>query len=229
MEKQSFKKPSHQNPNSKPKRTEPCHVCGEIGHYARESKDRKSGPVAHAVEQVTDMVASVNLGEIFMIYSLTQEICAQGWFVDTGATMHVCGQWERFRTYRPMPPGMIVVCADSYIAEFQGIGDVRLKFTRGELVTLRDVLHVPTILKGLVSVDKFDNGGFMMELEKGMIVITKGIRYVGRANNCSGMYRLCLSDEGSPSRIKGYINNFTKPYILGCRYVCNYDPPILNS
>ncbi|XP_023763126.1 uncharacterized protein LOC111911607 [Lactuca sativa] len=74
--KQSFKKPGHQNPNSKPKRTGPCHVCGEIGHYARECKDRKSGPVAHAVEQVTDMVASVKLGEIFMISSLPREICA---------------------------------------------------------------------------------------------------------------------------------------------------------
>ncbi|XP_052625720.1 uncharacterized protein LOC128132793 [Lactuca sativa] len=33
--KQKFKKPGHQNPNSKPKRAGPCHVCGEIGHYAK--------------------------------------------------------------------------------------------------------------------------------------------------------------------------------------------------
>ncbi|XP_023746718.1 uncharacterized protein LOC111894857 [Lactuca sativa] len=90
--KQSFKKPGHSNPNSKLKRTGHCHVCGEIRHYARECKDRKSGPVAHAVEQVTNMVASVNLGEIFVISSLTRAISARGWFVDTGATVHVCGQ-----------------------------------------------------------------------------------------------------------------------------------------
>nr|KAJ0209067.1 hypothetical protein LSAT_V11C400185590 [Lactuca sativa] len=131
--KQSFKKPGHQNPNSKPKRAGPCHVCGEIGHYARECKDRKSVPVAHAVEKVTDMVASVNLGEIFMISSLTRAICARGWFVDTGATVH------------------------------------------------------------------FDKGEFKMVLERGKIVITKGRRHVGRANNTSGMYRLCLSDEGNVS------------------------------
>nr|KAJ0201565.1 hypothetical protein LSAT_V11C600328030 [Lactuca sativa] len=48
----------------------------------------------------------------------------------------------------------------------------------GVLVTLRDVLHVPTISKGLVFADKFDKGGFKMELEKGKIVITKGRRDV---------------------------------------------------
>nr|KAJ0202827.1 hypothetical protein LSAT_V11C500278000 [Lactuca sativa] len=197
--KQSFKKPGHQNPNSKPKRVGPCHVCGEIGHYARECKDRKSVPVAHAVEKVTDMVASVNLGEIFMISSLTRAICARGWFMDTGAIMHVCGHRESFSTYHPMPQGTVVVCADGYRAEVLGKGDVRLKFTRGEWVTLRDVLHVPTISKGLVSTDKFDNGGFKMVLERGKIVITKGRRHVGRANNTSGMYHLCLSDEGNVS------------------------------
>nr|KAJ0223370.1 hypothetical protein LSAT_V11C200096470 [Lactuca sativa] len=109
--KQSFKKPSHQNPNSKPKRTKPCHS---------------------------------------------------------------------FRTYHPIPPRTIVVYVDGHRAKVQGRGDVRLKFTNGEWVTLRDVLYVPTILKGLVSTDKFDRGGFKMELEKGRIVITKGRNMLGR-------------------------------------------------
>ncbi|KAL7605703.1 uncharacterized protein LOC111907908 [Lactuca sativa] len=67
--KQSFKKPSHQNPNLNPKRAGPCHVYGEIGYYVRECNDRKSASVAHAVDQVTDMVSSGNLRGIFLITS----------------------------------------------------------------------------------------------------------------------------------------------------------------
>nr|KAJ0197577.1 hypothetical protein LSAT_V11C700367030 [Lactuca sativa] len=188
--KQSFKKPSHQNPNSKPKRTGPCYVYGEIGHYARECKITNQ-------DRLHMQPSSVNLGEILMISSLTREICARGWFVDIGATVNICGHRENFRTYRVMPHGTVVICANGHRAEVLGSGDVHVKFTRGEWVTLRDILHVPTISKGLVSTDKFDKGGFKMVLEKGKIVITKGRRYVGRANNCSGMYCLCLSDEGS--------------------------------
>nr|KAJ0205914.1 hypothetical protein LSAT_V11C500251280 [Lactuca sativa] len=91
-----------------------------------------------------------------------------------------------------MSPGTVVVCTDGHRAEVQGRGDVRVKFTR-------DVLHIHSISKGFVSSDKFDKGGFKMKLEKGRIMITKGRRYVGRANNCSGMSCLCPSGEGSAS------------------------------
>ncbi|CAI9287608.1 unnamed protein product [Lactuca saligna] len=110
-----------------------------------------------------------------MISSLTRAIRAGGWFVDTGTTVHICGQRESFYTYRPMLHRMVVICADSHRAEVQGRGD------------------------GLVSTDKFDKGGFKMVLEKCKITITKRRRYVGKANSCSGMYCLCLSDEGSVS------------------------------
>nr|KAJ0226021.1 hypothetical protein LSAT_V11C100034080 [Lactuca sativa] len=89
-----------------------------------------------------------------------------------------------------MPPGMVVICAAGHSPKVQGRGDVHLKFTCGEWVTLRDVLHVPSMYKGLVSTDKFDKGGFKMVLENGKIVITKVRRYVGKANNCFGLYHL---------------------------------------
>nr|KAJ0209210.1 hypothetical protein LSAT_V11C400209040 [Lactuca sativa] len=52
---------------------------------------------------------------------------------------------------------------------------------------------------GLVSTNKFDKGGFKMELKKGRIVISKTRRYVRRAKNYLGMYHLSLSEEGSAS------------------------------
>ncbi|KAJ9554969.1 hypothetical protein OSB04_009583 [Centaurea solstitialis] len=201
--KQSFKRSGNQKPkfNNKPKKSGPCHVCGETGHYARECKDRKSGPVANAVEEVANLVANVNLGGVYMISSLTRAVAARGWFVDTEATIHVCGQRRCFDTYRPAPAGTVVVCADGHRADVLGIGDVILRFKRGRTVVLTDALHVPTIPKGLVSADKFDKGGFKMVLENGRIDISRGGAYVGKAVNVSGMYRLVLESDDEVNNV----------------------------
>lgn len=61
-------------------------------------------------------------------------------------------------------------------------------------------LLIPTILKGLVSAEKFDKGGFNMELVKGRIMISKGKMYVRMVKSYAGMYRIFLNDEGSASR-----------------------------
>ncbi|KAJ9547539.1 hypothetical protein OSB04_020082 [Centaurea solstitialis] len=201
--KQSFKKPGNQKPkfNNKPKKFGSCHVCGETGHYARECKDRKSGPVANAVEEVANMVANMDLGGVYMISSLTQATATRGWFVDTGATIHICGQRRDFNTYRPVPAGTHVVCVDGHRADVLGIGDITLWFKRGRTVVLSDTLHVSTISKGLVSADKFDKGGFKLELENGRIEISRGGAYVGKAVNVSGMYRLVLESDGEVNHV----------------------------
>ncbi|KAJ9561598.1 hypothetical protein OSB04_006758 [Centaurea solstitialis] len=194
--KQSFKRSGNQKPkfNNKPKKSGPCHVCGETGHYARECKDRKSGPVANAVEEVANLVANVNLGGVYMISSLTRAVAARGWFVDTGATIHVCGQRRCFDTYRPVPAGLLwfalmVIVLMCWVLVI------------GRTVVLTDALHVPTIPKGLVSADKFDKGGFKMVLENGRIDISRGGAYVGKAVNVSGMYRLVLESDDEVNNV----------------------------
>ena len=80
----SFKKHGQSSAQGSSKRSSRCHVCGETGHYARECKDRKSGPTANSVEEVANLVANVDLGGVYMITSLTRARAARGWFVDTG-------------------------------------------------------------------------------------------------------------------------------------------------
>nr|KAJ0209234.1 hypothetical protein LSAT_V11C400174680 [Lactuca sativa] len=153
----------------------------ETGEY----KDHKSRPTTHEVEQATGIVQNVSLGEIFMISSLTQAISSRGCFLDTRAIVHCLHLLSI----------IIGDGRDGHKAELQGRHDVRLKFTHGNWVTLREFLHVPTISNELGFVDKFDKGGFKMELVNDITVMTKGKFYIRRANNYAKMYQFCLSDE----------------------------------
>ncbi|KAJ9557005.1 hypothetical protein OSB04_011619 [Centaurea solstitialis] len=67
--------------------------------------------------------------------------------------------------------------------------------------SLSDALRVPTISKGLVSADKFNKGGFKMELENGRIEISRSGAYVGKAVNVSGMYRLVLESDDEVNHV----------------------------
>ncbi|KAI3496568.1 hypothetical protein L1887_38933 [Cichorium endivia] len=193
--KKDFKPNRQHHNNNQPKKTGKCHVCGETGHYARECSQRKSGPSngsANVVEELTHLVANVGLGRVNTISSLTRAVAARGWFLDSGATVHVCGSESSFRTYGPVPEGTIVVCADGHRVRVHGKGTVVLKFRNGRRVTLQDVLHVPGISKGLISADKFDNNGYKLVIQNGRVEFTRNDFFVGQAINTRGMYRLDL-------------------------------------
>ncbi|XP_075481108.1 uncharacterized protein LOC142521814 [Primulina tabacum] len=72
------------------------------------------------------------------------------WWVDTGATRHICSNKGMFSTYTPSV-GRILYMGNSTTSEVVGTGNVVLKMTSGLEVTLVDALHVPDIRKNLVS------------------------------------------------------------------------------
>ncbi|KAK9049048.1 hypothetical protein SSX86_031984, partial [Deinandra increscens subsp. villosa] len=206
--KQVFKKPQQSNNQAK-KRSGKCHVCGETGHYARECDQRKSAPAsANAVAEITHLVANVDLGNIHMVAQRSTRILAcRGWFLDSGATVHVNGNRGAFITYEPVPEGTEVICADGHGVEVRGKGTVQLNFANGQPVILHDVFHVPGVTKGLVSADKFDRNGFKLVIKDLQVMFSRGSVYVGRAVNRGGMYRLELDEDfGEESSVNGGVS-----------------------
>lgn len=70
-----------------------------------------------------------------------------GWWLDTGATNHVCADKHIFSSYEKAEEDEKLYMANSASAKIAGRGKVILKFTSGKEVALLNVLHVPEILK----------------------------------------------------------------------------------
>ncbi|KAJ9567146.1 hypothetical protein OSB04_003112 [Centaurea solstitialis] len=181
------------------KRNEKCHVCGETWHYARECKMRKSktSETTSAVVEIKDLVANLSLEEIKMlVVNGSMVLAARGsWYFDTGATVHVCDSRDKFVEYHEVHDGKQVIVANRNRVDVVGIGTVQLHFTSGNILTLLNVLHVPTIAKCLVSYNKLDVNGFGIQGGDGVIVFVKDDRFVGRAYRDRGMYRLSVKDH----------------------------------
>ena len=79
-------------------------------------------------------------------------------------------------------------------ATVHGVGTVDLKFTSGKIVQLKNVHHVPSINKNLVSGSLLCRDGFRLVFESNKFVVSKCGQFVGKGYVCGGLFRLSLSD-----------------------------------
>ncbi|PHT87587.1 hypothetical protein T459_09693 [Capsicum annuum] len=78
------------------------------------------------------------------------------WWMDSGATRHVCANKELFSTFDPTQVEEKIYMGNSTIAKVEGTGKVCLKMTSGKVLTLNNVLYVSELRKNLISVSLLD-------------------------------------------------------------------------
>jgi hypothetical protein len=79
-------------------------------------------------------------------------------------------------------------------ASIHGVGMVDLKFTLGKTVRLKNVHHVPSINKNLVSGSLLCRDGYKIVFKSNKFVMSKFGMFVGKVYECRGLFRLSLSD-----------------------------------
>ncbi|GJZ61645.1 hypothetical protein Tco_0617782 [Tanacetum coccineum] len=99
------------------------------------------------------------VGQISMMANVTRIPSANGWYLESGATVHVCDPRDKFVDYQKVI-GKQVIMANCDRADICEFGSVKPKFTSGNVVTLKNVYHVTSIPKCLISVSKLDRHGF---------------------------------------------------------------------
>ena len=77
-------------------------------------------------------------------------------------------------------------------ARVLSVGTVVLKFTLEKMVLLKNVQHVPSIKKNLVSGSQMCRDGFKIMLESNKCVVSRHRTFVGKGYDCGGLFRLSL-------------------------------------
>ncbi|GJT10230.1 zinc finger, CCHC-type containing protein [Tanacetum coccineum] len=87
------------------------------------------------------------------------------WWVDSGATVHVCKDRCWFETYESLNDGSILHMGNESTTLVHGRGCVDLRFSSGKVVSLLNVLHVPNIRENLVSSSVLNNCDYDLKAE----------------------------------------------------------------
>ena len=169
----------------------PCFTCGELGHFSKECSERAYHKGKNKnVNLMTTSNADDGYGNLPTVLSVFQ---SPSWWVDTGANIHVCADISMFSSYQGLQ-GVSVLMGNGSHASVRGVGMVDLKFTSRKIVQLRNVQHVPTIRKNLVSVSLLLRDGFKVVLESNKVVMSKHGQFIGKGYDCRGLFHLSLVD-----------------------------------
>ncbi|GKD02303.1 zinc finger, CCHC-type containing protein [Tanacetum coccineum] len=117
------------------------------------------------------------------------------WWVDSGATVHVCKDGCWFKTYESLNDGSILHMGNESTALVHGRGCVDLRFSSRKVVSLLNVLHVPNIRKNLVSSSVLNNCGFKQVIESNKFVLSKHGVFIGFGYQSNHMFRLNIVSD----------------------------------
>ena len=105
--------------------------------------------------------------------------------MDSGANIHVCADISLFISYQAGRSGALLVGNGSHACVI-GAGTIVLKFTSGKMVLLKNVQHVPSIKKNLVSASQICHDGFKIVLESNKCVVSRHGTFIGKCYYCGG-------------------------------------------
>ncbi|GJQ90100.1 zinc finger, CCHC-type containing protein [Tanacetum coccineum] len=183
-----------------------CWKCGKIGHFKRDcrSGNKKNNTSASGSgkgfkDQSQDQGQNlVHVWNRFVKYSVSLiseafyvQVDAIAWWIDSGATTHVCKDRCWFKTYKLVEDGYVTYMGDDHFTHVHGKGTVVLEFSSGKSITLFNVLYVPKLCKC----------GYKQVYESDKYILSKSGVFVGFGYYNNGMFMLNLNnvpdDSGS--------------------------------
>ena len=112
---------------------EKCFNCGKMGHRfvdcrlpRRNNKNHEANVVDNIIQDVSDINLSAMVFEVNLVGSNPKE-----WWIDTGATRHMCSNKELFTFFEPLN-GEKVFMENSVSSAVEGQVKVLLKMTSGK-------------------------------------------------------------------------------------------------
>lgn len=156
-----------------------CFECGQKGHYSTSCT--KKGPSQANVAIESKEVAFT-----------TSKSFNDGWFVDSGASSHICNDISKFLNLNESIKEQIIV-ASGEILQSEGRGKAQMVVPMGansRIIPMYEVMYVPKAQCNLLSVKKLTTKGFKVcfELNKCEIVLDGEI--IATANVCGDLYKI---------------------------------------
>ncbi|GJT62121.1 zinc finger, CCHC-type containing protein [Tanacetum coccineum] len=187
-------KPKNPPPTKKedPAKDSVCHHCGDIDHWKR-----------NCPQYLSELLKNKKLSQgasnsgIFTIELFT--FPGKSWVYDTGYGTHICNTTQGFRRSRKLKPGALsLYMGNGQRADVEAIGSYDLCFPSGLVLVLHNCHYAPSITRGVISVSRLYNNGFINRFENdNSISISKDNLIYFNVLPRYGIFEIVLSDSNT--------------------------------
>ncbi|GJS51193.1 retrotransposon protein, putative, ty1-copia subclass [Tanacetum coccineum] len=211
--------PKNPKPSAKehPAKDDACHHCKEVGHWKRNC------PVYLAeLLKKKKQVGSASSSGIFTI-----ELFAfpnKSWVYDTGCGTNICITKQGFREARKLKQGALYLYVGNGVrAQVEAIGSYDLVLPNGLVICLDNCHYAPSILRGVVSVHRLVENGFVQRFTDFGILVSKNNVHYFNVIPSNGIYEIDMHNlvpnvnsiyNVSTKRAK---HNLDSTYLWHCR------------
>ena len=107
-----------------------CFNCDKMGHKVVDCRlpKKNKNKEAYVMEEITQEIDDLNLSVVVSKANLVGSNPRE-WWIDIGATRHVCSNKNMFTSFEPVDSGEKLFMGNSATSEIQGQGKVILKMT----------------------------------------------------------------------------------------------------
>ncbi|GKA98369.1 retrotransposon protein, putative, ty1-copia subclass [Tanacetum coccineum] len=184
-------KPNNPKPTAKerPAKDDACHHCKEVGHWKRNCHVYLA-----ELQKKRKQVGSASSSGIFTIelFSFPNN---NSWVYDTGCGTNICITKQGFRIERKLKQGALYLYVGNGVrAQVEAIGSFDLVLPNGLVICLDNCHYAPTITRGVVSVSRLvDNGFVQCFTDCGISVSKNGVLYFNAVPR-NGIYEIDMHD-----------------------------------
>ncbi|GJT76357.1 chrysanthemyl diphosphate synthase [Tanacetum coccineum] len=210
------KNPKH-NAKEHPAKNDACHHCKEVGHCKRNC------PVYLAeLMKSKKQVGTASSSGIFTIE--LHSFPNRSWVYDTGCGTHICITKQCLRGARKLKQGDLYLYVGNGVrAQVEAIRSFDLVLPNGLVICLDNCQYAPSIIRGVVSVSRLAENGFVQCITDYGISISRNNVLYFNAIPSNGIYEIDMSNSVpnvnsiynvSNKRVK---HNLDYTYLWHCR------------
>ncbi|KAG6525725.1 hypothetical protein ZIOFF_015692 [Zingiber officinale] len=136
-----------------------CYNCGKLGHISKDcrSEKRKEEPTNFLAEEDDEgLLLVTNIPETEIKPSCSDNSV---WYLDTGASNHMCGNERLFKTLSKVESGSVSFGNASKVA-IKGRGTIWHQQRNGQIGEIKDVYYVPDLKSNILSMGQLMEKGY---------------------------------------------------------------------